>query len=79
LRVGVLPWGGFMFVVMTAQDLIRKPAFPRRAIDYFFEILMGLFIWPVGGYLFGMAMWRFYEIYFGEKRQQDQAAPPTST
>lgn len=61
LRHGVLGWGGFMFIAMTAQQLIRKPA------DYPFVIVLNLLIWPIGGYLFGNWMWRYYETYFGEE------------
>jgi hypothetical protein len=67
LRVGLLQFGGLTFVLMTAQDFIRKPPFPRRMIDYLLEILINLLIWPVAGYFFGLGMWRFYETYFGEQ------------
>jgi len=66
LRVGGCQWGGFMFVVMTAQSLLRKPPFPRQFIDYLFEILLGLAIWPVAGYFFGLCMWTFYSKRFSD-------------
>ena len=55
-----------MFVVMTAQSLLRKPPFPRQFIDYLFEILLGLAIWPVAGYFFGLCMWTFYSKRFSD-------------
>jgi hypothetical protein len=67
LRVGVLQWGGFMFIVMTAQSLLRKPPFPHPLIvDYVFEIIIGLLIWPIAGYCFGLAMWAFYSSRFSD-------------
>ncbi len=78
LRVGVLGWGGFMFVLMTVMFLIRKPPFPRQAIDYIFEIAINLLVWPIAGYFWGTSMWRFYETYFGEPNQQSHADPTLS-
>lgn len=66
LRLGVLQWGGLMFLGMTAGDLIRKPPFPRQPIDYIVEIAIGLMVWPFAGLLFGLAMWSFYESYFSD-------------
>jgi hypothetical protein len=66
LRVGVMQWGGFMFIVMTAESLLRKPPFPRRPIDYAFDILINALIWPIAGYLFGLAMWAFYNNHFSD-------------
>jgi hypothetical protein len=70
LRVGVLQWGGLMFIVMTAQDLIRKPRFSHRPIYYVADIAVNLLIWPIAGYFFGARMWNVYEMYFGEQNQQ---------
>ena len=53
-----------MFVVMTAQELIRKPP------DYLVVILVNLLIWPIGGYLFGKAMWSSNEKYFGDENMR---------
>ena len=50
LRVGIIRFGGFMFVVMTGLDLLRKPPFPREVIDYAFDITISLLIWPLAGY-----------------------------
>jgi len=66
LRVGVLQFGGFMFLAMTLLDFMQKPAFPRQPIDYFVQIVIGLLIWPAGGYLFGHFMWRYYENHFSD-------------
>ena len=64
LRTGVLQWGGFMFVAMTLSHIFRKPAFPRHLVDYIFDVVLNLLIWPSAGYLFGLSMWAFYESYF---------------
>jgi hypothetical protein len=70
LRVGVLKWGGFMFVVMTALDLLRKSPFPRGVSDYAFDVAMNLLVWPLAGYCFGLVMWRFYESSFSNAGSQ---------
>jgi hypothetical protein len=75
LRVGVLQWGGLMFVVTTAQDLIRKPRFSHQPIYYVADIAVNLLIWPIAGFFFGARLWKFYEMYFGERNQQ---RPPHS-
>ncbi len=75
LRVGVLQWGGLMFIAMTAQDLIRKPRFSHQAIYYVADIAVNLLIWAIAGFFFGARMWSFYEIYFDEQNQQ---RPPHS-
>jgi hypothetical protein len=49
---------------------------PARAVDYIFEILIGLLVWPVAGYMWGRTMWSFYETYFGETQKDD---PPGLT
>ena len=72
LRVGVCQWGGFMFVVMTAESLLRKPSFPRHFIDYLVEILLGLAIWPAAGYLFGLSLWTFYSNRFSDDSNADR-------
>jgi hypothetical protein len=74
LRVGVLQWGGFMFIVMTAQDLFRKPRFSHQPISYVADIAVNLLIWPVAGYFWGKSMWGFYEMYFGEENRQTPTA-----
>jgi hypothetical protein len=79
LRVGVLQWGGFMFLVTTAQYAIRKPQLPRRMIDYVVEAAINLLIWPIAGYFFGTRIWDFYETYFGEYNRQSPPDPTGST
>jgi hypothetical protein len=73
LRVGVLGWGGLMFIAMTVPDLIRKPRFQHQTIYYVGEIVINLLIWPIAGYFFGKSMWGFYEMYFGEENRQTPA------
>ena len=71
LRVGVLQFGGAMFVLMTGQELLKKPIFPRTLVDYAVEIAIGLLIWPLAGYMFGAQMWRFNETYFDELNRRN--------
>ncbi len=70
LRRGVLGWGALMFVMMSAQDLIRKPRFSHQPTYYIADIAINLLIWPIAGYFWGTRMWNFYEMYFGEQNQQ---------
>ncbi|HLX85152.1 MAG TPA: hypothetical protein VKR59_14725 [Terriglobales bacterium] len=73
LRIGVLGWGGFMFIAMTAQSLIGHP-FQHQTVYYVSEIAINLLIWPLAGYFFGKRMWDFYEMYFGEENRQTPSA-----
>jgi hypothetical protein len=59
LRAGVMQFGGFMFVVTTALDLIHKSPLPRRPIDYIVLVAANLLIWSTAGYCFGLGMWAF--------------------
>jgi len=76
LRVGVLQWGGLMFVAVTATDLIGKPR--RSSIHYAIDIAVNLLIWPIAGYFFGRTMWNFYETYFGESQPRNSSNPSGS-
>ena len=62
-----------MFLVITAQDLMRKPRFSHRPIYYVADIAVNLIIWPIAGYFFGVRMWNFYEMYFGKHNEQRPA------
>jgi hypothetical protein len=73
LRTGVLGWGGFMFIAITGQDLIRKRHSHHAAIYYVLTVAVNLLIWPIAGYFFGKRMWGFYETYFGDEN------PPATT
>ena len=59
LRVGVIGFGGWMFLVMTAYDFLRHHR-PYSATDYFFVIALNLVIWPLVGYGFGRSLWGLY-------------------
>jgi hypothetical protein len=74
LRAGIFRFGGFMFVLMTGIDLLRKPPFPREVMDYAFDITINLLIWPLAGYVFGFCMWHFYEKQFSETGSQQDTA-----
>jgi hypothetical protein len=66
LRVGVIRYGGSMFVLMVVEDLLRKQPFSGRVIEYAFYITINLLIWPLAGYALGLYMWNFYEKKFSE-------------
>jgi hypothetical protein len=70
LRSGILGWGGFMFMAMTAQELIRERHPHQQMIYYVGIIAPNLVIWPIAGYFFGNSMWRYYETYFGEENMR---------
>lgn len=74
LKVGVIRVGGTMFALMTALDLLRNRPFRRGVVDYVFEIVLGLLVWPLAGYCWGAVMWRFYEWHFSRASSQQ----PTS-
>jgi len=76
LRVGVMRWGGLMFVAVTATELVRKPYL--SPIHYAFDIAVNLLIWPIGGYFFGRRMWNVYETYFGESQPRNSSNPSES-
>jgi|SRR5580698_6000177 hypothetical protein len=65
LRRGVVGYGGTMFVLMTATDLVRNP--PSR---YVFDVAINLLIWPLAGYLWGLSMWHFFD-HVGKKQMAD--------
>jgi hypothetical protein len=69
-KFGVIRYGGTMFIVMTALDLFRHQPFRRDLADYLFEIILGLLIWPLAGYCWGVLMWRFYEWHFSRTTGQ---------
>lgn len=62
LRIGVIRFGGAMFVLMTSADLLRK-----TASGYVFDIAINLIIWPLSGYLWGLLMWHYW-VYRFEKQ-----------
>jgi len=75
LRYGAMGFGGLMFILMTVMHLLRKSSFSRALTDSdYVYILINLLIWPLAGYSWGVAMWRFYEDYFSDRSSQ----PPTS-
>ncbi len=56
---GVLGWGVPMLFITTALRWYRTYRWhlPPQA-EVWFDILLGLVIWPLGGYWFGARMWR---------------------
>ena len=66
LRTGFIGWGGTMFFVMTAMELLSKPRFPRGLVDYIGDITINLLICPLGGFVWGIWAWHSYEKRFGE-------------
>ncbi|SRR6266849_3819346 len=69
LRMGVVRWGGTMFVVMTVLDLLR-----HAPSSYVFDIIANLLIWPLGGYFWGLLMWRYWAYRF-EKQMSGGGVP----
>jgi hypothetical protein len=51
LWFGVVGFGGWMFVAMTAVDF-----FVHHRFDYFL-VALNLIIWPLAGYGFGRTLW----------------------
>jgi hypothetical protein len=70
LRMGVIRWGGTMFVVMTALDLLRD-----APSSYAFDIAINLLIWPLGGYFWGLLMWHYWVHRF--EKQVSRGGVPT--
>ncbi len=70
LRVGVIGWGGLMFVVFTASDLHRDTACPHGVIYYVLDVAVNLVLCPVAGYFVGLAMWRVFQKKFSESDGQ---------
>jgi hypothetical protein len=67
LRRGVMGFGGLMFVVMTISEFVRKK--PSIWPEYVFVVILNLLIWPLGGYVWGLWMWHFYEKWFSNGEQ----------
>lgn len=63
LRFGVLYFGGLMFLVTTAMDLVWPRTIP---IIYTHVILRNLLIWPWAGCVVALFMWHYNEHRFSE-------------
>jgi hypothetical protein len=50
LRLGVIRWGGTMFVLMTTADLVR-----HDPSGYVFDIAINLLTWPFNGLYLGLS------------------------
>jgi hypothetical protein len=59
LRMGVIRFGGRMFVVMTALDLLR-----HAPSGYMFDIAANRLIWPFSGHFWGLLMWHYWVCRF---------------
>ena len=57
-RVGVLGFGGFMFIASTIWDLYRRISSPPRTTSYASDVIVNLLIWPLVGYLAGLVCWK---------------------
>lgn len=57
-RIGMLGFGGFMFIVSTIWDLYRRISSPPRTTSYASDVIVNLLIWPIAGYLAGLVCWR---------------------
>ena len=58
IRVGVLGFGGFMFIANTVWDLYRRTLSPPRTTRYAFDVIVNLLIWPLAGYLASLVCWK---------------------
>ena len=66
LRRGVLRWGGFMFLLTTCTDI-----FVRHFPPHWRLMVVGLIVWPLTGYAWGMAMWIMNKrFFFGWRKKQ---------
>jgi hypothetical protein len=56
---GILGYGGFMFIFMTVFQLLSEFGwhFPH-GVPLYFNILIGLIIWPVAGYFWAAWIWK---------------------
>jgi hypothetical protein len=81
LNVGMLRWGGSMFIVTTLGDWHHEfgwhvPAVRPALFLYFLYILFNLILWTVGGYYFGASLWKKA---FGETTQRMPAQTSASS
>jgi hypothetical protein len=67
IRVGVLGFGGFMFIASTTWDLYRGTTTPPRTTTYTFDVFVNLLIWPLAGYLAGLVCWKLVGENDGER------------
>lgn len=60
--IGVLGWGGSMFLTMTTLEFLfpSRPS-PRSSLNIAITILSGLALWLTGGWVFGRTMWEKYQ------------------
>jgi len=70
LRYGVMGYGSLMFIFMTVAFWLRHSPFPRGMSGFYVDVLINLLIWPLAGYSWGLAMWRFWEDYYSDRRGQ---------
>ena len=63
LMHGVLFWGLPMLLAMTGVTYVQQYgwAWPSAETERILLMLVNLIIWPIGGYLFGAAMWSVLE------------------
>ena len=64
-RVGVMGWGGWMFVFMTAYYLLSQANFDWHNMSFDLKtVVLNAFIWPIGGYFFSASLWKLSEARF---------------
>lgn len=73
-RVGMLGFGGFMFVASTIWDLYLRISSPPRTTSYASDLIANLLIWPIVGYLAGLVCWKLVGESDSERvsNQQDE-------
>ena len=72
--IGVLGWGGFMFVVMSVFTYIQQngPVWPTLEDPPVFLVLLNLVVCLSVGYAWGALMWRTMEQSYGMHLGQKQ-------
>ncbi|MAW46748.1 MAG: hypothetical protein CBB90_01560 [Gammaproteobacteria bacterium TMED30] len=64
-RVGVMGWGGWMFVCMTAYYSLSRANFDWHNMSFdLAPVVFNAFIWPISGYFFGWMLWQLQEAKF---------------
>lgn len=78
-RIGVLGWGGLMFLVMTPYIYLQRYGSTWPSLDGL-SVLLTAFsavVWFVAGYWFGSTMWSTMERAY-KRHQQGMDTDPTA-
>lgn len=67
IRIGVIRWGGLMFLAMVAWALLSSV---RDRFSITFDVVLNALIWPFAGYWFGVLMWNVNEKRFAQEKRE---------